>query len=132
MPPTPAPAHKPTSSWQSSFAVLIALACVAIASAPAHTEDEAAGAVSGLPVPRFVSLKADKVNLRGIGELAADSGFGRNRGLGLSLALIEPPHRPRGAVVEEERNILPPPERRCECADDGAIATERARLGQDL
>jgi SH3-like domain-containing protein len=31
---------------------------------PAHSEDEPAGAVSGLPVPRFVSLKADKVNLR--------------------------------------------------------------------
>jgi SH3-like domain-containing protein len=64
MPPTPAPTHKPTSSWLSTFTVLIALACVAVASAPAHSEDEAAGAVSGLPVPRFVSLKADKVNLR--------------------------------------------------------------------
>ena len=64
MPPTPAPPHKPTPFWPSSFAALIALACVAIASAPAQSEDEAAGAVSGLPVPRFVSLKADKVNLR--------------------------------------------------------------------
>jgi SH3-like domain-containing protein len=60
MPPTPAP----TPFWPSFFAVLIALATVEIASAPAQSEDEAAGAVSGLPVPRFVSLKADKVNLR--------------------------------------------------------------------
>jgi SH3-like domain-containing protein len=60
MPPTPAP----TPFWQSFFTALIALATVAIASAPAQSEDEAAGAVSGLPVPRFVSLKADKVNLR--------------------------------------------------------------------
>ena len=60
MPPTLA--SKP--SWQSSFAVLIALAVLAIASAPAYSEGEAAGAVSGLPVPRFVSFKADKVNLR--------------------------------------------------------------------
>jgi SH3-like domain-containing protein len=62
MPPTLSPT--PTHSWQSSFAVLIALVGFAIASAPAHSEDEAAGAVSGLPVPRFVSLKPDKVNLR--------------------------------------------------------------------
>jgi SH3-like domain-containing protein len=54
----------PTHAWQRSFAVLIALACVAIASAPAYSDGEAAGTVSGLPVPRFVSLKADKVNLR--------------------------------------------------------------------
>lgn len=60
MPPTPAP----TSSWQSSFAVLIALAALAIASAPAYSADDTAGPVSGLPLPRFVSLKADKVNLR--------------------------------------------------------------------
>jgi len=55
---------RPTHSWQSSFAVLIALACVAIASVPAHSTDETAGSVSGLALPRFVSLKADKVNLR--------------------------------------------------------------------
>jgi SH3-like domain-containing protein len=60
MPPT----HAPTSSWPSSFAVLIALATLAIASAPAHSADDTAGPVSGLPLPRFVSLKADKVNLR--------------------------------------------------------------------
>src|SRR5258708_9309061 len=60
MPPT----HYPTPSWQSSFAALIAFALLALAPAPAQAEDEPAGAVSGLPVPRFVSLKADKVNLR--------------------------------------------------------------------
>ena len=60
MPPTYAPTH----SWQSSVAVLIALAALALACVPARSEDEAVGAVSGLPLPRFVSLKADKVNLR--------------------------------------------------------------------
>ena len=60
MPPT----HYPTPSWQSSFAALIALTVLALAPASAQAEDEPAGAVSGLPVPRFVSLKADKVNLR--------------------------------------------------------------------
>jgi SH3-like domain-containing protein len=60
MPPT----HTPMPSWQSSFAALIALTVLALAPAPAQAEDEPAGAVSGLPVPRFVSLKADKVNLR--------------------------------------------------------------------
>jgi SH3-like domain-containing protein len=53
----------PTHSWQRSFAVLIALTCFATASAPANSED-AGGSMSGLPLPRFVSLKADKVNLR--------------------------------------------------------------------
>ena len=60
MPPT----RYPPPFWQSHFVVLIALAVLALAFAPARAEDEAAGAVSGLPVPRFVSLKADKVNLR--------------------------------------------------------------------
>jgi SH3-like domain-containing protein len=60
MPPT----HYPTPSWQRFFAALIALTVLALAPAPAQAEDEPSGAVSGLPVPRFVSLKADKVNLR--------------------------------------------------------------------
>jgi SH3-like domain-containing protein len=66
MPPThmPTPTSTLTSFWQRSLAFLIALAVLAIASAPARSDGEAAGAVSGLPVPRFVSLKADKVNLR--------------------------------------------------------------------
>src|SRR5437016_8457747 len=53
----------PTRSWHF-FAAFIALVCLAIASAPAYSTDETVGAVSGRPVPRFVSLKADKVNLR--------------------------------------------------------------------
>ena len=53
----------PTRLCQNSFAVVIAF-CFAIASAPANSEDEPAGPVSGLSLPRFVSLKADKVNLR--------------------------------------------------------------------
>ncbi|HLL27226.1 MAG TPA: SH3 domain-containing protein [Xanthobacteraceae bacterium] len=48
---------------QRYSAVFFVLAFFALAPAPAHSEDET-GAVSGLPVPRFVSLKADKVNLR--------------------------------------------------------------------
>jgi SH3-like domain-containing protein len=68
MPPTHYPTPSPKYSWQSSFAALIALTvlalALALAPAPTQAEDEPAGAVSGLPVPRFVSLKADKVNLR--------------------------------------------------------------------
>jgi SH3-like domain-containing protein len=64
MPPTHYPTPSPKYSWQRSFATFIAFALLALASAPAQAEDEPAGAVSGLPVPRFVSLKADKVNLR--------------------------------------------------------------------
>jgi len=36
---------------------------VALATAPAHAAEQA-GTASGLPVPRFVSLKSDKVNVR--------------------------------------------------------------------
>jgi SH3-like domain-containing protein len=64
MPPTHDLTPSPTYSWQSSLAVLIALAAFALPSAPAHSEEAAAGAASGLPLPRFVSLKADRVNLR--------------------------------------------------------------------
>jgi SH3-like domain-containing protein len=39
------------------FALLIAI--------PAGAVGESAGSASGLPVPRYVSLKADKVNVRG-------------------------------------------------------------------
>jgi SH3-like domain-containing protein len=54
----------PTHAWQRPFAILIALATFAIACVPARSENETVGPVSGLPLPRFVSLKADKVNLR--------------------------------------------------------------------
>jgi SH3-like domain-containing protein len=46
-----------------SFAVVIAWGSLACAAA-AIAGDDNAGSVSGLPLPRFVSLKADKVNLR--------------------------------------------------------------------
>jgi len=48
---------------QRFFAALIALFSGALAPVPAYAADET-GAASGLPLPRFVSLKADKVNLR--------------------------------------------------------------------
>jgi SH3-like domain-containing protein len=66
MPPTHYPRPAPTYSRQGSFAVFIAFVAFAIAFAPAQAEDAAAAtdAGSGLPLPRFVSLKADKVNLR--------------------------------------------------------------------
>jgi SH3-like domain-containing protein len=45
------------------WAVLILLAF--LVAAPAAAYAQAGGAASGLPVPRYVSLKADKVNVRG-------------------------------------------------------------------
>ena len=53
-----------TRLGQKLIAILAALIAVAIAFAPANSEQAAAGPVSGLSLPRFVSLKADKVNLR--------------------------------------------------------------------
>lgn len=46
---------------------LVALAGLMLAGVGAHAEDDAAltGTQSGLPVPRFVSLKSDLVNVRG-------------------------------------------------------------------
>jgi SH3-like domain-containing protein len=46
------------------FAVVIVLTCLISVPVPAAWADNETGAVSGLPLPRFVSLKADKVNLR--------------------------------------------------------------------
>ena len=43
--------------------IVVVLMLVALASAPTHAAEQA-GTVSGLPVPRFVSLKSDKVNVR--------------------------------------------------------------------
>ena len=49
-----------------AFALPLALAaCLAIAGQPARAADMATGPVSGLPLPRFVSLKSDRVNARG-------------------------------------------------------------------
>jgi SH3-like domain-containing protein len=52
-----------STHFRRSFFVALALAQFAGAFASAQAADET-GAASGLPVPRFVSLKADKVNLR--------------------------------------------------------------------
>jgi SH3-like domain-containing protein len=48
---------------QSFLAALASLAFHALVFTPAYAAEET-GSASGLPVPRFVSLKADKVNLR--------------------------------------------------------------------
>ena len=42
----------------------IAVGILAMQAGAAHGAGEAAGSVSGLPVPRFVSLKSDRVNVR--------------------------------------------------------------------
>jgi SH3-like domain-containing protein len=47
-----------------SVAATVSVACMAGA-APGIAAEVASGASSGLPVPRFVSLKADRVNVRG-------------------------------------------------------------------
>ena len=96
---------------------------VALAAAPAHAAEQA-GTASGLPVPRFVSLKSDKVNVRAgptkdhdvawvysragaagrghgrIRELAPHPRLGRRRGLGLPLAAVGPAHRAGLAAAE--------------------------------
>ena len=43
----------------------LAVAFLAAAAPAARAAGEAAGTVTGLPVPRFVSLKSDRVNVRG-------------------------------------------------------------------
>jgi SH3-like domain-containing protein len=61
-----------TVATQSFAAAFRRLGCAALAAAllamqalPGHAAgDVAAGSVSGLPVPRFVSLKSDRVNVR--------------------------------------------------------------------
>jgi SH3-like domain-containing protein len=53
--------HKIGRSWIAALAA-IATTCIAAAHAAGET---ATGPKSGLPVPRFVSLKPDRVNVRG-------------------------------------------------------------------
>jgi SH3-like domain-containing protein len=57
-----------TQSFRAAFAWLggVAFAAVLLATlaSAAHAAGETAGSVSGLPVPRFVSLKSDRVNVR--------------------------------------------------------------------
>ena len=51
------------ASW--FHAALAAILAVAVVNSVARAANDGAGASSGLPVPRFVSLKPDKVNVRG-------------------------------------------------------------------
>ena len=51
-------------SARSSLGVAVGLLALAAASLPAFAQDVAAGSVTGLPIPRYVSLKSDRVNLR--------------------------------------------------------------------
>ena len=132
------------------------LACAADAAAPRGRTGTARPAPSsGLPVPRFVSLKPDKVNVRGgptrdhdvtwqlhplrpaggdhrrIRQLAAHPRLGRLRGLGLSLAAVGPAHRDGDLQVTRTswfRCSTPPTTRR----GGRAPAAGRARLGEAL
>ena len=47
----------------SALRIVVAFLLAALCGAPAHAGEQA-GTASGLPVPRFVSLKSDKVNVR--------------------------------------------------------------------
>jgi len=56
------------TQWFRYLSVMLMAACAGIAAAHADTKTDvtgsiASGSVSGLPIPRFVSLKADKVNM---------------------------------------------------------------------
>ena len=57
-----------TQSFRAAFRRLgcaaLAAGMLAMQAGAAHAAGEAAGSVSGLPVPRFVSLKSDRVNVR--------------------------------------------------------------------
>jgi SH3-like domain-containing protein len=50
--------------WIASFRVVFAAAILTGAGVAAAFADPTAKTVSGLPIPRFVSLKSDKVNVR--------------------------------------------------------------------
>ncbi|TAK46677.1 MAG: aspartyl-trna synthetase [Xanthobacteraceae bacterium] len=53
-------------AWRTVAASCVAFALFGLAAGSVHAaKDMAAGSVSGLPVPRFVSLKSDHVNVRG-------------------------------------------------------------------
>ncbi len=54
-------AHK---TYRAVLTVLVALSAAALAATAPSFAQPAGGAVSGLPVPRFVSLKSDRVNMR--------------------------------------------------------------------
>src|SRR5882724_3919865 len=52
-------------AWYSRLIVLVAMTATAGLSAARAAGETGAGPKSGLPVPRFVSLKPDRVNVRG-------------------------------------------------------------------
>src|SRR4029077_11158718 len=61
---------QPRSSYQmklprQSIRVAFGLLLTATASAGAFAAGDSSGTATGLPVPRFVSLKSDRVNVRG-------------------------------------------------------------------
>ncbi len=53
-----------TVAWWRKTGLSLATA-LTILSEPAAATDQPTGSVSGLPIPRFVSLKTDRVNVRG-------------------------------------------------------------------
>src|SRR6187401_2096362 len=53
-----------TVSRQTFRPCATALVLFAAAVLPCHAAGDAAGSASGLPVPRYVSLKSDRVNVR--------------------------------------------------------------------
>ena len=55
---------RPRRFGAAAAALVLGLLAAPVAAAPAGTE-AGSGKVTGLPVPRFVSLKTDRVNLRG-------------------------------------------------------------------
>ena len=54
-----------TRQNMSGVILLAAIALMLTVSTPASAAGETPGSVTGLPVPRFVSLKSDRVNVRG-------------------------------------------------------------------
>lgn len=56
--------HAVSRSIFFAAALLLGIAATLAATVPARADDSAPVAGSGLPVPRFVSLKSDRVNLR--------------------------------------------------------------------
>ncbi|WP_395698678.1 SH3 domain-containing protein [Methylocella sp.] len=50
--------------WRALALLLVALGLAPAAAEPAGAPGQPVGTVSGLPIPRYVSLKSDRVNLR--------------------------------------------------------------------
>ncbi|EKF44349.1 SH3 domain-containing protein [Nitratireductor indicus] len=58
------PAFAPMRSLLAAFAIAVAVAAPAATHAEANTEPSVKTGPSGLPLPRFVSLKSSRVNMR--------------------------------------------------------------------